>query len=481
MKFFGRNLTTFLSVVFLCIFLCACGSNSPLRFNPGSPDTPAALTATAGNGQVSLSWSATINPVVPTVYNIYYSTSPGVTTGTGTKIADIASTSTIVTGLANHTPYYFTITARNSDSESPLSNEVSVIPSEPGPFVQSDLEGTWNFNLLVTGVGAKWMRGNATIDASGNVAVNTFLDSSGNTSAPAGLFSTMNILPDGFISQTGPETDFQGTLSNNQFKDILVGSASAGGASPMIAILQKQVTGISFSASDIKGTGQAVAGPLIFVYHQLSSGVNQEWEYASGQIGSDQKVTYSSIKAPTPRQLPGGVSKVVTLAITSQGIVTETAIAGISPQPAALLKQGIMSADKMMIVGTATDAQGAFILRIMQFIHPPSIALTPSTYSLGDLAGSYNSHKLINGATPLWAYGYLSIDASGAATYASYLDSSGNSALPGAFVLAMDQQGVLTNAADQSYHGKLSFFKDMFVSTGTGPTGEYSLGIALKR
>jgi hypothetical protein len=264
---------------------------------------------------------------------------------------------------------------------------------------------------------------------------------------------------------------------------MLVGTASFGGVtSRMIVILQKRVPGITYSSSDIKGTGQLVAGPLPFVYHQLASGADQEWEYATGQVGQDQTVKYLSINAPTPPPLPGaGTKKVVTLSITSDGIVTETPIAAGLPQPTALITWGVMSADKMTIVGTATDTSGAFILRIIQFIHPPSIALTPSTYTLADLAGAYDFHDLVNGTTPLWAYGNLTIDVSGAAAYATYLDSSGSTALPGAFTLSLDQQGTLTISGDTSYNAQFSYFNDMFVATRTDSPGVYSLNIALKR
>jgi hypothetical protein len=270
-------------------------------------------------------------------------------------------------------------------------------------------------------------------------------------------------------------------LSANQFRDILVGTASFSGTSRLIAILQKRVPGITYTSNDIKGTGKLVAGPLTFFYNQLSSGADQEWEYATGQVGQDLAVTYLTISAPTARQLPGGGNKVVTLAITPDGIVTETPIAGVLPQPTALMTRGVMSADKMTIVGTATDTSGAFVLRIIQFIHPPSVALTPSTYTLADLAGSYGFHDLANGAAPLWAYGGLVINPSGAASFTAYSDSSGSATLPGAFSLSLDQQGILTNSADPSFNGKLSYFKDMVVATRTVSPGVYSLGIDLKR
>ncbi len=472
-----RHISRFAAIAMLCLIFSACGDNTAWRYNPGPPGTPSGLAVAAGNGQVALSWSAAANAAS---YNVYYATSSGVSKSTATKGPTVTGTSTFVTGLTNGVTYYFAVAAINSNSEGPLSNEVSATPTMPNPFRQADLQGTWYFNILVNGADAAWMRGTATIDGTGTVAVSSFLDSTGNTIAPANLFTTMTILPDGTVSQSGA-TDFHGTLSNNQYRDLLVGTASSGGTSPMIVILQKRVPGVTYSNSDIKGTGQTVAGPLPFVYHQLSSGANREWEYAAGQIGQDQAAKYVSINAPTARQLPGGGNKVVTLSITSDGIVKETPVAGALPQPTALITWGVMSADKMTIVGTATDTSGAFILRMIQFIHPPSIPLTSSIYTMVNLAGPYGFHDLVNGTPPLWAHGSLEIDPSGAATYASYLDSSGSTTFPGAFNLALNQQGSLTISGNTSYNGQMSYFSDLFVATSTDTPGVYRLDIALKR
>ena len=476
MNYAWRTLAAFFPALLL-LSLCACGG-SPWRFDPGLPDRPAGLVATAGNGQVSLSWSAANNAAG---YNIYYSTSPGVTAGNGTKIPNIAGSSTTVSGLTNDILYYFVISSVNSSGESSLSDQVSSIPSVPGPFLQSDLQGTWRFNALVSGVGARWMRGTVAIDASGKVSVTSFLDSSGNTAEPATLFTTMTILPDGSVFQDGAAADFHAVLSADLNNDLLVGTASAGGGSPMMVILQKSVPGITFSAADIKGTGKLVAGPLSLVYHQLSSGALSQWEYASCQVGQDQEVTYLSLDNPSAARLPGGGGKVVSLSITAGGIVSETPVAGVLPQPAALITQGVMSADKMTIVGTATDINGAFILRVVQLVHPPSILLTSSSYAQADLAGSYGINGLTAGVSPLWNYGSLSVASSGAAAYNGYRDASGSATLPGPFTLAMDAQGALSDPADPSYSGQFSYLNDMVVATKTDALGVDSLSIALKR
>ena len=85
---------------------------------------PAGVTATAGNGQVSVSWTA----VSGATYNIYWSTTTGVTKTTGTKITGATSPYTH-TGLTNGTTYYYVVTAVDSDGESSESSEASAMPA----------------------------------------------------------------------------------------------------------------------------------------------------------------------------------------------------------------------------------------------------------------------------------------------------------------------------------------------------------------
>jgi hypothetical protein len=470
-----------LAGVLFCLALIGCSSDSPERFNPGIPASPSALTGTAGNGQVSLIWTPPADAVGKNAsYNIYYATTPGVTKNAH-LVEGGQGSSLIVPGLTNNVAYYFAVSAISTSGESPLSAEITVTPALPGPTQQTDLQGTWNFNALVTGPAARWMRGSIAVDGAGQVVVSSFLDSAGNTVAPSDLFTTFTILTDGSVVQSGAAASFRGTLSANQYLDLLVGTATTGGSSHALIIMQKRVPGIVYSATDIQGTGQQGAGPLAYVYHQLASGLNQEWEAGSGQVGRDQSETYTSINAPSARSLPGAGSKVVSLSITSDGLVSESALAGVLPQPAALLTNAVMSADKMMIVGTATDASGAFILRIIQLVHPPSVALTATSFLAADLAGSYAFHDLVGGGISSWSQGSLQLDLAGVASVTSYLDASGSSVLPAPKTIAMDAQGILTNAADAQYSGKLSYFKDLSVATGTDAAGIYRLSIALKR
>ena len=86
-----------------------------------APSAPTGVTADAGNGQVSVSWTSVSDA---TSYNIYSSTTSGVTKLTGTKLTNGTSPYSH-TGLTNGTTYYYVVTAVNSYGESSESSQVS--------------------------------------------------------------------------------------------------------------------------------------------------------------------------------------------------------------------------------------------------------------------------------------------------------------------------------------------------------------------
>ena len=89
------------------------------------PSEPTGLKATAGNGQVNVSWNSVSGA---TSYNLYWSTMSGVTKTNGAKISDVASPY-IHLGLTNNTTYYYVATAVNSYGESIESAQVSATPT----------------------------------------------------------------------------------------------------------------------------------------------------------------------------------------------------------------------------------------------------------------------------------------------------------------------------------------------------------------
>ncbi len=91
------------------------------------PAAPTGLAATAGDGSVALSWSASA-----TATNYYVKRS--LTSGSGyTTVATNASLTFTNTGLNNGTLYYFAVSALNASGESANSTEVSARPTSFAP------------------------------------------------------------------------------------------------------------------------------------------------------------------------------------------------------------------------------------------------------------------------------------------------------------------------------------------------------------
>jgi len=94
---------------------------------PIPPPASPTVTATPGDQQVTISWGSVDGA---TSYNICWSTTPGVTKDTGTKISNVTSPY-IHTPLTNGSAYYYVITAQNISGEGDESTELSIVPIPP--------------------------------------------------------------------------------------------------------------------------------------------------------------------------------------------------------------------------------------------------------------------------------------------------------------------------------------------------------------
>ena len=132
------------------------------------PAAPAGLTATAGDGSVALSWSAS---ATATNYFVKRST----TSGSG--YTTVATNATLVftnTGLNNGTLYYYVVRAVNGSGESADSTEVSARPTSSTPtqlnfaMVGDGFQMTWpadhtgwqlqsQTNSLAIGLSTNWV------------------------------------------------------------------------------------------------------------------------------------------------------------------------------------------------------------------------------------------------------------------------------------------------------------------------------------
>jgi hypothetical protein len=93
------------------------------------PGAPTGLTATRGNGQVTLSWAAPASTGgLPVSYIIYKGTSSGGETGTPVNGSAVTGTGYTAAGLTNGTTYYFKVVAINAAGPGPPSGEASATP-----------------------------------------------------------------------------------------------------------------------------------------------------------------------------------------------------------------------------------------------------------------------------------------------------------------------------------------------------------------
>ena len=457
-----RNFFLLLSVCSLFI-LNGC-SDHAFRYDPGIPKQVTGLKAASGNNLVTLSWDGNS---VATSYNIYYvpeTIAAGVTRSNAIKLT-VTSSQQVISGLDNNVKYFFMVTAQNSDGEGVPSLQAASIP---GPITSADLTGAWYYHTLVSGAAARWERGTLSIDSLGNGMISDFLDSSGNTRAPAGF--AVSIGGDGalVLSGGGAWPDFHGSMGSR--KTMMTATYSPDPNSRALTIFQKMKdpSDPAYTIADIMGAGGGQSGidptlqgngPTRFAYHQLSSGANNDWEYLNGKVGQhgnvwlDQykDITYWDYGAPDYKLLPGFdfFWKVTSFGIDPDGMVTEywnytnTGVFNnlFIKAPHDTVFTGRMTADKTVIVGVATrtDANGAnpkYTLRIIDLNFKPTDQALPS-YTVGDLAGNYKFHKLTSsGSAPLWGYGSLSIAASGTTSFGDYTDSLGSTTFGDTFTLA---------------------------------------------
>src|SRR6267142_2520485 len=129
--------TLFLSpLTALLLLLPGCGSYGGGGGGTTLPTTPTGLTATAGNAQVMLVWTASTGA---TSYYLKRSTTTG---GPYTQIATQTATSYTDMGLTNGTTYYYVVSAVNASGEGANSSQVTATPVNAAPDVTITIDPT---------------------------------------------------------------------------------------------------------------------------------------------------------------------------------------------------------------------------------------------------------------------------------------------------------------------------------------------------
>jgi hypothetical protein len=200
-------------------------------------------------------------------------------------------------------------------------------------FNSSDLVGSWYFNGIQT-VGPGWVSGSMTIDNSGSITFNTYLDSTNNTTPPAppGAFQ-YSINSNGIVTMAGYPS-LTGIVSST--KDMLIQTQTLGGGTgAQLLILQKRNPGISFSNTDLSGTS----------YFTGIQTVGPGWVRGTATVDSSGSATFTSCLDSAGHTTPPAPAGVLKYDITSDGILKSANSTSLT---------GIMSANKNIVVQTQT-------------------------------------------------------------------------------------------------------------------------------
>jgi fibronectin type 3 domain-containing protein len=124
--------------VLMAALLPSCGGGSGNGGGGGGnpPSAPTGLTATAGSGQVSLSWTASSGA---TSYGVKRGTATG---GPYSQVSTSAATTYVDSTVTNGTTYYYVVTASNANGTSGNSNEASATPTLAIPVAPTNLAET---------------------------------------------------------------------------------------------------------------------------------------------------------------------------------------------------------------------------------------------------------------------------------------------------------------------------------------------------
>jgi glucose/arabinose dehydrogenase/fibronectin type 3 domain-containing protein/regulation of enolase protein 1 (concanavalin A-like superfamily) len=136
----GRsNGTTYYYVVTASTNLAESGDSGEASATPQppAPGAPTGVSATAGNAQVTVSWSAVSGATSYTVKRSLTSGGPY----TNFTQAGITGTSYVNTGLTNGTPYYYVVSASNGGGEGPNSSQVTATPASGPTWFEVNVNG----------------------------------------------------------------------------------------------------------------------------------------------------------------------------------------------------------------------------------------------------------------------------------------------------------------------------------------------------
>ena len=319
-------------------------------------------------------------------------------------------------------------------------------------FTISDLQGTWNFRLIISGDSPSWSGvgsgyGTFTIDNAGNRTFTSYTRNNGVTTLPPA--DTISITSSGIVSfPATPVT--HGVMS--QDKNMIVGT-DTGDTSDYVLFIAHRAGG-TFTSSDLVGTWN---------WHSITAGDAPGWlGWIRGEVNIDVNgnfIVNSFLDSDGDTTAIGG-----TIAISTDGTTTLNSA------------NGKMNQSKDIILVTDTYSGIEYELGIF--------TKAGGTFSQSDLTGTWNLHGLTSGDNPPqwigWSYGGMNIDNSGALAFSFMNRSDGDTSLPSSDSLSITSSGIVSSTGIQSFHGAMTQSKDLIVGTMTDSGGGYDLVIFMK-
>ncbi|GAA3401468.1 fibronectin type III domain-containing protein [Paenibacillus hodogayensis] len=386
--------------------------DSPSSASSGSvtpvaqPNVPTGVTAIAGNGQVTISFTPPADDGGSAITGYMVTSSPG-----GRTAGGINSPIT-VTGLTNGTTYTFTVVAQNAKGDSPPSASTSATPTNPpaeAPVLQSSAAGDGHVTLVWNAVaGSTGYKVYQSVESGSYGSEMTTVSGNVYSYTATGLFNGTTYYF--VVKATNPGGD--STASNEA-------SATPQVASPGAPVLQAPVAGngqVTLSWNPVAGStgykvyqsvsaatyGNEVAtvGGAVYgytatglangtTYYFVVKAVNPGGESAASNQVSAMPVTVPSAPTNVTATEGDGTAVVVFAASADDG---GSAITGyeVTASPGNIVSTG--SASPITVTGLANDTTYTFTVKAINGIgrsapSAASNAVTPRSASTGDGGG----------------------------------------------------------------------------------------------
>ena len=295
----------------------ASAASNSVTPNPAAtvPPAPTAATATAGNTQATVSFTAPACslPTCPAITDFTVTSSPpgGVDSNAGTT-----SLSHLVTGLVNGTAYTFTVTATNSVGTGPASGASNTVTPATLPGAPNFVSATaGNTQATVNFVPPASNGGTAIIDYTVTVCSPACVAGPTGTASPIVVTGLMNNLPAGYTftvtARNAIGTGAPSAASNNVTPSptatvpgppTLV-SAVAGNAQATVSFTAGPTGGSAITGFTVICSGLAASGPASPINVPLVNGATYTCVVlATNAIGNGP--TSGASNAVTPATIP---------------------------------------------------------------------------------------------------------------------------------------------------------------------------------